>query len=90
MEGIDFSKFMVLLVMVIIWAIMKAIKPLINKRAGLSDYIPLMCAALGVLLNVWINNWVLTPQILAEGLVSGLAATGLNEVAKIPSAKANQ
>lgn len=41
--------------------------------------IPTFCAALGVVLTVWMNGWVLTPQVLLTGMFSGLAGTGLHE-----------
>lgn len=46
-----------------------------------NKYIPLIMAALGVILNVWINmNF--TPEILLGGLFSGLASTGLHQAFK--------
>lgn len=44
-----------------------------------NDFIPLIVGVLGVILNVWYNNWSLTPDIFLSGLASGLAATGANE-----------
>lgn len=44
-------------------------------------FIPLASAVLGVALNAW-ANWGFSPEILATGLVSGLAATGLYEVVR--------
>ncbi len=43
-------------------------------------YIPLIMGVLGVILNVWICGFLLTPQILLGGLFSGLASTGLYEL----------
>lgn len=45
-------------------------------------YIPVTVALLGVVLNVWAAGWQLTPEVLAGGLVSGLASTGLYEAFK--------
>lgn len=42
-------------------------------------FIPLIMAALGVTLNVWINGFAFDPAILLGGLVSGLASTGAHE-----------
>ncbi len=42
-------------------------------------FIPLIMAALGVALNVWINGFAFDPAILLGGLVSGLASTGAHE-----------
>ena len=37
-------------------------------------------AALGTALNVWLNGFSVTPDILLGGLVSGLASTGMYEL----------
>lgn len=47
-----------------------------------NDYIPLILAIIGVILNVWANTWTFTPQILLGGLASGLASTGAFEFIK--------
>lgn len=39
-------------------------------------------AVVGVVLAVWFGGWAFTGQILTEGLISGLAATGLYEAFK--------
>lgn len=45
-------------------------------------YIPGICAVLGIILSAWINGWTLTPQIILEGMVSGLASTGMHQLFK--------
>lgn len=45
-----------------------------------NKYIPLIMAVLGVIINVWVNDFRFTPQILLSGMASGLAATGAFEV----------
>lgn len=45
-----------------------------------NKYIPLIMGALGVILNVWMNSFTFTPEILLGGLFSGLASTGLHEL----------
>jgi len=47
-----------------------------------NKYIPLIMGILGVILNLWINGWSLTPEVLLGGLVSGLASTGTHELVK--------
>lgn len=47
-----------------------------------NDYIPLILAVIGVILNVWANGWTFTPEILLGGLASGLASTGAFEFVK--------
>ncbi len=44
-------------------------------------FIPLASAVLGIALTAW-GNWGFSLEILATGLVSGLAATGLYEAVK--------
>lgn len=41
--------------------------------------IPTACAIIGVVFAVWINFPIITAEIVLEGLVSGLAATGLHQ-----------
>lgn len=45
-----------------------------------NKYIPLIMGVVGVLLNLWINGWQFTPEILLGGLASGLASTGTHEL----------
>lgn len=47
-----------------------------------NKYIPLIMAVLGVVLNVWMNGWIFTPEVLLGGLASGLASTGAFELVK--------
>lgn len=71
-------------VVVIVMAICLAIGYIIKQSLSFipNKYIPLIMAVLGVLINVWINGWVLTPQVLLGGLASGLASTGAFELIK--------
>jgi hypothetical protein len=45
-------------------------------------YIPLIMAIVGTILNVWINGWSITPEILLGGMASGLASTGTHELVR--------
>lgn len=45
-------------------------------------FIPLIMAVLGVVLNVWFNGWMFTPEILLGGMFSGLASTGMHQLFK--------
>jgi hypothetical protein len=47
-----------------------------------NKYIPLIMGAIGVFLNVWMNNWAFNPTILLGGLASGLASTGAFELVR--------
>lgn len=44
-----------------------------------NHFIPIIVTVLGALLAIWVNMGV-SPDILAQGLVSGLASTGLHQV----------
>ena len=46
-----------------------------------NNFIPLIMAILGLVINVWINSSV-NPSIVLGGLFSGLASTGLHQVFK--------
>lgn len=46
---------------------------------AINKFIPLIMAVLGVVLNVWYNGFVFSPEILLGGLVSGLASTGMHQ-----------
>lgn len=41
-------------------------------------YIPLIMAILGIVLNIWVNSSI-NPNILLEGMFSGLASTGVHQ-----------
>lgn len=48
----------------------------------INSFIPLIMAVLGVVVNVWLNKFAFTPEILLGGLASGLASTGLHQAFK--------
>ena len=58
------------------YIIKKWIKDLDNK------WIPTVCALVGLVVALWIGGWQVTPQIVLEGLFSGLSATGLHQLFK--------
>lgn len=73
-----FAEYIVLVVLLICLAIGYIIKhslPFIKN-----NYIPLIMAVLGTVLNLWVNNFIFTPTVLLGGLVSGLASTGAYEL----------
>lgn len=47
-----------------------------------NKYIPLIMGVMGIILNLWINGWQFTPEILLGGLASGLASTGTHELVR--------
>lgn len=44
-----------------------------------NKFIPLIVAVLGMVLNAWTMEWVISLPILVTGAISGLASTGLYE-----------
>jgi hypothetical protein len=74
------SQFVVVAVMAICLCVGYVIK---NSIPAIPNkYIPLIMAVLGVVINVWMNNWAFTPDILLGGMASGLASTGAFELVK--------
>ena len=47
-----------------------------------NKYIPLIMAVIGTFLNIWLNQWSITPEILLSGIASGLASTGTFELVR--------
>lgn len=75
------NDYLVLIVMGICLCVGYVIKHLIPSEK-VNKFIPLIMAVLGVLLNVWLNAFAFTPEILLGGLASGLASTGMYEMFK--------
>lgn len=74
------SQYVVLVVMAICLCLGFVIKNSLDFIPN--KYIPLIMAITGVILNVWFNGWVFTPEILLGGLASGLASTGAFEAVR--------
>jgi len=74
----DIQEYVTVTVMAAVWLIIQIIKKPVFDRFGLSDYIPLIAAVLGILFTVWING-ALDFSLFLQGLASGFAATGMNE-----------
>ena len=74
----DLTTYAVPVIIAICWCIgfivKKWVKDVDNK------YIPTIVALLGILLNVWMNGRLFTPEIILGGLASGLGSTGINEL----------
>lgn len=47
-----------------------------------NKYIPTICAVLGIALAVWMHWPTIDPSVILSGLFSGLAATGVDQLAK--------
>ena len=73
------NDYIVLLVVGICLCVGYVLKYLVPTEK-VNKFIPLIVATLGVVLNVWVNKFAFTPEILLGGLVSGLASTGMHEL----------
>lgn len=60
--------------LVIGWIVKKWIADIDNK------YIPTIVTVLGAVLAVWFNDWVVTPEIILSGLITGAASTGMHQL----------
>ena len=82
MEIMDFLKdYCVLIVIGICMCVGFVLKKLVPTDK-INKFIPLIMALLGVIINVWLNEFSFTPEILLGGLASGLASTGTYEATK--------
>lgn len=75
------NDYLVLVVVGICLCVGYVLKHLIPTEA-INRYIPLIMAVLGVALNLWLNGFAFTPEILLGGLASGLASTGMHQLFK--------
>ena len=60
--------------LVIGWIVKKWIADIDNK------YIPTIVTVLGAVLAVWFNSWIVTPEIILSGLITGAASTGMHQL----------
>lgn len=74
------SQFVVMIIMAICLCFGYVIKNSLDFIPN--KYIPLIMAILGVGINIWLNRWNFTPEILLGGLASGLASTGAFEMVR--------
>lgn len=58
------------------YIVKKWVKDVDNK------WIPTICGVAGLIFAMWINGWNITPQVVLQGLFSGLSATGLHQAFK--------
>lgn len=83
------NDYIVLIVMGICLCIGYVLKNIVPTEK-VNKYIPLIMAVLGVGLNVWVNGFAFSPEILLGGLASGLASTGMHQVFKQFIEKSNE
>lgn len=75
------TDYVVMITAVTVCGICFIVKKLIPE--GYDKYIPLVAGVLGILFNWWVAG-SMTPLTFTQGLVSGLGATGMWELMKIP------
>ena len=75
------NDYLVVIVVGICLCVGYVLKHLIPTEA-VNKYIPLAMAVLGVAMNVWLNGFEFSPEILLGGLASGLASTGMHQMFK--------
>lgn len=73
--------FMILIVVGVCLCVGYVLKNIITSKK-INRYIPLIMLLLGIAVNMWLNGFAFTPQILLGGMVSGLASTGLHQAFK--------
>lgn len=72
------NDYIVLIVLAVCLCVGYVLKNLIPTNK-INRFIPLIMAVIGIVVNLWVNSFKLTPEILLGGMVSGLASTGLHQ-----------
>lgn len=75
------NDYIVLIVLGVCLCVGYVLKNLVTSNK-INRFIPLIMAVTGVFVNLWVNSFKLTPEILLGGMVSGLASTGLHQAFK--------
>ena len=76
-----FNDYMVLMVVGICLCVGYVLKHFVPTEK-VNKFIPLIMAVLGIVINVWVNEFAFTPEILLGGMFSGLASTGMHQAFK--------
>ena len=82
MEFLELFKDYIVLIVVLICICVGYIIKNIIPTDKINKFIPLIMAVLGLVINLWVAGWHLTPEVLLGGLASGLASTGVYEAIK--------
>jgi len=61
--------------------VVQIVKPFLPEAVQ-TKFLPAFAAILGLAFNIFVANFEITPLVIVEGLVSGLAGTGLYEIIK--------
>ena len=73
-----FQDYLVIVIVAICLCVGYILKNLVTTNK-VNKFIPLIMGILGIALNIWLNKFSFTPEILLGGLISGLASTGMYE-----------
>ena len=87
--GLEFlNEYVILIVLAISMGIGYIIKTSMDFIPN--KYIPLIMGCIGIAFNIYANALAITPEIIAGGLISGLASTGMYELFRNFINKVNQ
>lgn len=75
------NDYLVLIVVGICLCVGYVMKNLVPSEK-VNKFIPLTMMVLGTIINVWLNGFAFTPEILLAGMTSGLASTGMHQLFK--------
>lgn len=75
------NDFLVLVVLGICLCVGYLVKHTIPVKK-INQFIPLIVTLVGVGVNIWLNGFEITPDIILGGMFSGLASTGLHQAFK--------
>lgn len=78
---VDFSSYIILVIVGICLCVGYVLKNLVPNDK-INRFIPLIMSVLGLVLNIWLNDGIATPEIILGGMISGLSSTGLYEAFK--------
>lgn len=76
----NIQDYVVAAIAVFTYLILLIVKPLLPEKC--SKFIPLIAGIIGIVANMWANQWQLSFAIVLEGLASGLSATGIDQLIK--------
>ena len=77
----NLKDYVVISICVAVYLICMIIKPLLSNY-DMNKWIPLIAGVLGIVLNLWVNEWAFTFDVFLNGLASGISATGLDQLLK--------
>ena len=75
------NDYLVLIVVGICLCVGYVMKNLVPSEK-VNRFIPLTMMVLGIVINVWVNGFAFSPEILLGGMASGLASTGMHQLFK--------